>query len=425
MHIVGVSSLAAGHLTLLPALKQALADHGRDDIMVVIGGVIPPDDVPDAAGDGRGRGVPARHGDRRRRRSTCSPSCATQLGPLMAGSTSARLVEGVARRPPGRGQPGDHAGRVAAAPTTGRAARELLAELDPTPDVGRPSGSASPGVPGRRQVDVHRGARHPADRRRPPGRRARRRPVAACAPAARCSATRPGWRGSPPTRTPTSGPRPQRRHARRRGPGDQPGDAGARGRGVRRGAGRDRRRRPVRDHRRRHGRHLPVPHPGPHRRPAAGHQEGHPRDRRRDRGQQGRRRPRGTRPRSAARELAGALRLVHGGGEGWAPPVVTCSGLHGHGVDDVWAAGARPPRAPRRRRAGRQARRTSSSTSPGRWSATSSSSGCAARAAVAAVRDEVRAARARRRAAGAVAAADRILAAYDGDADALDREPVD
>ncbi|HWJ80672.1 MAG TPA: methylmalonyl-CoA mutase, partial [Nocardioides sp.] len=46
VHIVGVSSLAAGHLTLLPALKQALAEQGREDIMVVIGGVIPPDDVP-------------------------------------------------------------------------------------------------------------------------------------------------------------------------------------------------------------------------------------------------------------------------------------------------------------------------------------------------------------------------------------------
>ncbi|MCW2751664.1 MAG: methylmalonyl-CoA mutase, partial [Aeromicrobium sp.] len=45
VHIVGVSSLAAGHLTLLPALKKALEDLGRGDIMVVIGGVIPPDDV--------------------------------------------------------------------------------------------------------------------------------------------------------------------------------------------------------------------------------------------------------------------------------------------------------------------------------------------------------------------------------------------
>ena len=39
--------------------------------------------------------------------------------------------------------------------------------------------------------------------------------------------------------------------------------------------------------------------------------------------------------RSAARELAGALRLVRGTGE-WAPPVVTCSGLTGDGVEDVW-----------------------------------------------------------------------------------------
>jgi methylmalonyl-CoA mutase len=45
-HIVGVSSLAAGHLTLVPALQKALAEHGRDDIMVVVGGVIPPSDVP-------------------------------------------------------------------------------------------------------------------------------------------------------------------------------------------------------------------------------------------------------------------------------------------------------------------------------------------------------------------------------------------
>ncbi|MEO6472008.1 MAG: methylmalonyl-CoA mutase, partial [Aeromicrobium sp.] len=45
VHIVGVSSLAAGHLTLMPALKKSLADLGRPDIMIVIGGVIPPDDV--------------------------------------------------------------------------------------------------------------------------------------------------------------------------------------------------------------------------------------------------------------------------------------------------------------------------------------------------------------------------------------------
>ncbi|MCO4764461.1 MAG: methylmalonyl-CoA mutase [Myxococcales bacterium] len=44
VHIVGASSLAAGHLTLVPALKKALADAGREDILVVVGGVIPPQD---------------------------------------------------------------------------------------------------------------------------------------------------------------------------------------------------------------------------------------------------------------------------------------------------------------------------------------------------------------------------------------------
>ena len=45
VHMVGVSSLAAGHLTLVPALKSELRDLGREDIHVVVGGVIPPDDV--------------------------------------------------------------------------------------------------------------------------------------------------------------------------------------------------------------------------------------------------------------------------------------------------------------------------------------------------------------------------------------------
>ncbi|XYK80325.1 MAG: methylmalonyl-CoA mutase [Labrenzia sp.] len=44
VHVVGVSSLAAGHLTLVPALKKALADEGREDIMIVVGGVVPPQD---------------------------------------------------------------------------------------------------------------------------------------------------------------------------------------------------------------------------------------------------------------------------------------------------------------------------------------------------------------------------------------------
>ncbi|GAA3546816.1 methylmalonyl-CoA mutase [Nonomuraea rosea] len=44
VHIVGVSSLAAGHLTLVPALRTALADLDAADIMIVVGGVIPPGD---------------------------------------------------------------------------------------------------------------------------------------------------------------------------------------------------------------------------------------------------------------------------------------------------------------------------------------------------------------------------------------------
>ncbi len=44
VHIVGVSSLAAGHMTLVPALREALNDLGRPSILVVVGGVIPPRD---------------------------------------------------------------------------------------------------------------------------------------------------------------------------------------------------------------------------------------------------------------------------------------------------------------------------------------------------------------------------------------------
>ena len=44
VHIVGISSLAAGHLTLVPALRDALAAAGRPDIMIVVGGVVPAHD---------------------------------------------------------------------------------------------------------------------------------------------------------------------------------------------------------------------------------------------------------------------------------------------------------------------------------------------------------------------------------------------
>ncbi|MFG1400360.1 methylmalonyl-CoA mutase [Xanthobacter sediminis] len=52
VHVVGISSLAAGHLTLVPALKKALEAEGRGDIMVVVGGVIPPQDYDALKADG-------------------------------------------------------------------------------------------------------------------------------------------------------------------------------------------------------------------------------------------------------------------------------------------------------------------------------------------------------------------------------------
>ncbi len=47
VHVVAASSLAAGHLTLVPALKSALEEYGRGDMLIVVGGVIPPQDVPE------------------------------------------------------------------------------------------------------------------------------------------------------------------------------------------------------------------------------------------------------------------------------------------------------------------------------------------------------------------------------------------
>ena len=44
VHVVGVSSLAAGHKTLVPQLIEELRKLDRDDILVVVGGVIPPQD---------------------------------------------------------------------------------------------------------------------------------------------------------------------------------------------------------------------------------------------------------------------------------------------------------------------------------------------------------------------------------------------
>jgi len=54
VHVVGVSSLAAGHLTLIPALKKSLDELGRSDIVIVVGGVIPPQDYEALRSTGAG-----------------------------------------------------------------------------------------------------------------------------------------------------------------------------------------------------------------------------------------------------------------------------------------------------------------------------------------------------------------------------------
>jgi len=43
--VIAASSLAAGHLSLVPELRDALKEQGHEDIMIVVGGVVPPEDV--------------------------------------------------------------------------------------------------------------------------------------------------------------------------------------------------------------------------------------------------------------------------------------------------------------------------------------------------------------------------------------------
>jgi methylmalonyl-CoA mutase len=46
VHVVGISTQAAGHKTLVPELVAELRRQGADDVLVVCGGVIPPQDYP-------------------------------------------------------------------------------------------------------------------------------------------------------------------------------------------------------------------------------------------------------------------------------------------------------------------------------------------------------------------------------------------
>ena len=94
VHIVGVSSLAAGHLALVPALKRALGKLGLDETMIVVGGVIPAQDFASLREAGRGRDLPAWH---RHRRGRARPARAAQrtawLQPARARVRRSRLAD--------------------------------------------------------------------------------------------------------------------------------------------------------------------------------------------------------------------------------------------------------------------------------------------------------------------------------------------
>lgn len=120
--------------------------------------------------------------------------------------------------------------------------------------------------------------------------------------------------------------------------------------------------------------------------------------------------------RSAARELAGALRLVRAGSPSWIPPVVTCSGLTGDGIDELWTLVGKHRRS--LGDAGLEAKRSNQ-----QWTLAGTLAADALLARLA-NSPEARAAGERLRphvesgAVSAAAAADEILAAFDAGADA-------
>ena len=65
---VGISILSGAHMTLVPRIVELLREQGADDVLVVVGGTIPSDDVAALKRAGRRRGVRARRADQRDRR---------------------------------------------------------------------------------------------------------------------------------------------------------------------------------------------------------------------------------------------------------------------------------------------------------------------------------------------------------------------
>ena len=127
MHVVGVSSQAAGHKTLVPQLIEALRTQGARDVVVVVGGVIPAHDY-DFLHDARCRA-------RSSARAPTSAAPASEILALVrerraAMTPTSELARRGARRRPARARAGDHARRVDPARPPrrrGRAARGAAA----------------------------------------------------------------------------------------------------------------------------------------------------------------------------------------------------------------------------------------------------------------------------------------------------------
>ena len=241
VHVVGVSSQAAGHKTLVPQLIAELREAGADDILVVCGGVIPPQDYDVPRRRRRGRRLRPGHQHPRGRRAACSSSSARSSRAAVMTASPGRA--GPRRRPAGAG-PGHHAGRVdpGRPPRRGRRPARRAAP----PHRRRASASGISGAPGRRQVDFIEALGLHAHRRRATGSR--------CSPSTRPAAGSGGSILGDKTRMADLGRRAEafirpvaaRRHPRRRGPPHPRGAAAVRGGRLRRRARRDGRRRPVR-----------------------------------------------------------------------------------------------------------------------------------------------------------------------------------
>ena len=336
VHVVGVSTLAAGHLTLVPQLKAALHELDRDDVLVVVGGVIPPQDFDALREAGAAAIFPS----------------GTVIADAASCSTSSLDADELLARRRSRRVPVDldayEAGVLAADRTTlGRAitlvestrrdhqeaAQELLARL--LPKAGGAHRIGITGVPGAGKSTF----------------------VDALGSELTASGNRVAVLAVDPSSTRTGGsilgdktrmarlsvdelgvhpPVAVVGRARRRRPGDARDDRRRRGRRLRRRVRRDRRRRAVRGHRRQHGRHVPPADARPLRRQPAGDQEGRARAGRRHRRQQGRRRVRARRPRARRRSWRRALHLMAPREDGWVTPVLTCSALERRDLDTVW-----------------------------------------------------------------------------------------